>query len=905
MAANPSDVSLGYCSGLKAKGNAAFKAGEIEKAIALYSEVSRVCTLSTHTPHFCCLLNHHHNHNNTHTLGPHAQCVDATQALSAPESEEDRGFARDLLVTCYQNLAAAHLKMDAPKEALRCTERCLEASGKNVKALFRKGRALAMLGQHAEALVALKTAARLDPKSAAVRSEYSRVKKIFDAAEAQRRKVEAAHADSVRAERRLSIVGRALKPLHSEFEVVAPIGEGNFCIVHQVVHEATGEQFALKVMSLDKVKRMRYRHKNIDNEIAIERKLMGEFDHPNICKLHQSFKDCNSLYIVMDFVPNGELWDRLAMPLRGSTIAPPPVPMSKDKGAEVKSSNGKKLVGLVPSQARHILAQLIVVLGYLRERGIVHRDLKPENMLVTPSGTLKLIDFGTAKDLKDITLNGANEFVGTAEYMTPEAMLNRAADLRSDLWALGSIVYQLHTGRPPFRSASGYLTMQRAMYGDLIIPAGFPPRAADLTRKLLRLSMAARIGAEDGPDLASIRAHPYFTEAPATEDFHKQAPLHVTTLGSSSSDDWEGLHARGNVVPSLAELCRRSATEDIAECLMTRAQRRQLSTGLSVATRAWLMHLLDRQERLSPEVHAQFFPSPLDARLSRVRFCGVLGMSRLAEGEWASSFGIAHAALPSSADAMASVAARINAAAPRFVVLSGAADAARDAGVAWRAAIATIDPSILIVRLPTEGERCSWWCGGVLCVAVDSAALGAAGPAVWEGKVGPEATPEHAEETSAEDANAAAEAAGEEPPTRDDSDEAKEARRAAKKAMKAAAAPYTGWDRGELPTERFAAKAMRDRLWLEHQLFVGKLCSKHTLVFARHSAEEWLNPVILGRFAQKTNVACVLSVGGGAVAESSGSGGVPTLVEVPLDGSAIASVAVKKSRVVASLIAVE
>jgi hypothetical protein len=67
MAANPSDVSLGYCSGLKAKGNAAFKAGEIEKAIALYSEVSRVCTLSTHTPHFCCLLNHHHNHNTQHT----------------------------------------------------------------------------------------------------------------------------------------------------------------------------------------------------------------------------------------------------------------------------------------------------------------------------------------------------------------------------------------------------------------------------------------------------------------------------------------------------------------------------------------------------------------------------------------------------------------------------------------------------------------------------------------------------------------------------------------------------------------------------------------------------------------------------------------------------------------------
>ena len=330
-----------------------------------------------------------------------------------------------------------------------------------------------MLGQHAEALVTLKTAAKLDPKNGSVRAEYRRVQALVDAAAAQLRKVEAEHADRVRAERKLSIKGRALKPLHSEFEVVAPIGEGNFCVVHHVIHEATGEHFALKVMSRDKVKRMRYRHKNIDNEIAMERKLMATFEHPNIIRLHASFADCNSLYLVMDFIPNGELWDRLCMPLRGLHAAPPlpPTKVSQTSGAEPQS-NGKKLVGLPPSQARHVLAQLIVVLGYLREKGIVHRDLKPENMLLTPSGTLKLIDFGTAKDLVDPALNGGNEFVGTAEYMTPEAMLNRKADLRSDLWSLGSIVYQMHCGRPPFKSASGYLTMQCAMFGDVVLPKG-------------------------------------------------------------------------------------------------------------------------------------------------------------------------------------------------------------------------------------------------------------------------------------------------------------------------------------------------------------------------------------------------------------------------------------------------
>ena len=328
---------------------------------------------------------------------------------------------------------------------------------------------------------------------------------------------------------------------------------------------------------------------------------------------------------------------------------------------------------------------------------------------------------------------------------------------------------------------------------------------------------------------------------------------------------------------------------------MTRRNRAQLAEGLRPNTRAWLMHLLHRQERLTAEVHAQFFPSPLDARLAHARFGSVLGLSRTSEGEWDKSFAIAQLALPSGAGCAAQMeraVALLNASPPKVLVLTGPPDAARDADAAWRAALSSIDGAVHIVRLTSDSGRFSWWCGGVLCIAVDSALFARAGAAVWAGQVGPEATPEHAEQ----DAD----------PERDMSDEARNARAAVKRAAKAAAAPYTGWTEGAFPPESEATQraALTDRLWLEHELFVGKLCAKHTLVMARDPAAAWLNPAILGRLARATNVAAVVGVGGEAIARAREGAGVPTLVEVPADGTAFATLAVKKSRVAATLIAV-
>ena len=130
--------------------------------------------------------------------------------------------------------------------------------------------------------------------------------------------------------------------------------------------------------------------------------------------------------------------------------------------------------------------------------------------LLRPSGHLKLIDFGTAKNLVDSKLNGP-EFVGTAEYMAPEVFHNRGkvVDTRADLWSLGCVVYQLLSGETPFKTGSPYLTFKKARTTAALqhCPTWWSMEVRDLISRLLVKDQAKRIGAESFDEL---KAHPFF-----------------------------------------------------------------------------------------------------------------------------------------------------------------------------------------------------------------------------------------------------------------------------------------------------------------------------------------------------------------------------------------------------------
>ena len=122
------------------------------------------------------------------------------------------------------------------------------------------------------------------------------------------------------------------------------------------------------------------------------------------------------------------------------------------------------------------------MLVYLHTKGIAHRDLKPENILINEDDHLKLVDFGTAKFLRDggdelskgalpgELSNTRGTFVGTAEYVSPEVLLDKESGPSSDLWALGCIVYKFYAGVAPFRNKTEYLTFESILKGEIDFP---------------------------------------------------------------------------------------------------------------------------------------------------------------------------------------------------------------------------------------------------------------------------------------------------------------------------------------------------------------------------------------------------------------------------------------------------
>ena len=132
-----------------------------------------------------------------------------------------------------------------------------------------------------------------------------------------------------------------------------------------------------------------------------------EAEHPALVRLYHTFQDHTSLYLLMDFAESWiELWDLLA------------VPRPLDIPAETRFLQ----VGLSRTQARYYFEQIVSGVAALHMLELVHRDLKPENMMVCQAtGRLRLIDFGTCKNLADPGAPNGPDFVGTPEYMPPEA----------------------------------------------------------------------------------------------------------------------------------------------------------------------------------------------------------------------------------------------------------------------------------------------------------------------------------------------------------------------------------------------------------------------------------------------------------------------------------------------------
>jgi serine/threonine-protein kinase len=192
-----------------------------------------------------------------------------------------------------------------------------------------------------------------------------------------------------------------------------------------------------------------------------EIKVQASLEHPNIAALHTAVRVENQLLMLMEFVEGVTLDQKL-------------------KGGP-----------LPPAEAVDYVMQVLSALDYAHARGVVHRDIKPANMMLTPSGVVKLMDFGIARSSADHKLTQTGTTVGSLYYMSPEQIQGVAApDGRSDLYSVGVSLYELVTGKRPFDGDSQFAIMSAHLAGTPVPPVAIDPRLPQLLNDVILMSVA-------------------------------------------------------------------------------------------------------------------------------------------------------------------------------------------------------------------------------------------------------------------------------------------------------------------------------------------------------------------------------------------------------------------------------
>jgi 3-phosphoinositide dependent protein kinase-1 len=300
----------------------------------------------------------------------------------------------------------------------------------------------------------------------------------------------------------------------SEFEVLYELGAGSYARVVCARRVATGELFALKVMSKAFLLRERKAAAaRRERDILASLRAAGT---RGVLRLCFTFQDASSLYLGTELCAGGDLQVQLARRPRGAATE---------------------------REARCWVAQAACGLAALHAapHRAVHRDVKPENILLNASGHVRLCDFGSVKLLdahaQDAAARQAEEdaaalrprrgrgsFAGTAEYVAPELIDGGEASPAADYWSLGCVLFQCLAGRPPFKGATEYLTYQAVLARQMEHPEECSAAARAAVDALLVVAPHARCGAAHGLD--DLRRLTFFADVP-WERIWEQTPPEV------------------------------------------------------------------------------------------------------------------------------------------------------------------------------------------------------------------------------------------------------------------------------------------------------------------------------------------------------------------------------------------
>ncbi len=222
------------------------------------------------------------------------------------------------------------------------------------------------------------------------------------------------------------------------FAVLGELGRGGMGAVYKAWQDSLKRVVALKVIRADA-----YADHAVFTRFQAEAEAAARLQHPNIVSVFEVGEHEGVGYLVLEYVRGGGL--------------------------------DRKLAGLLqsPNDSARLLETVARAIHYAHQQGIVHRDLKPANILLTDDGAPKISDFGLAKLMeRDQGLTQAGDIVGTPSYMAPEQLRGLSSKITpvTDVYALGAILYEMLTGRPPFKGTTPLSTMEQVATQEPLAP---------------------------------------------------------------------------------------------------------------------------------------------------------------------------------------------------------------------------------------------------------------------------------------------------------------------------------------------------------------------------------------------------------------------------------------------------
>lgn len=247
------------------------------------------------------------------------------------------------------------------------------------------------------------------------------------------------------------------------------LGIGSFSKVKLGVHDLTGMKVAIKICNRKKLKKM-----EMGNKLRTEIDIVRMFAHPHIIRLYEVIDTPTDIYTVMEFIPEGELFDYIV-------------------------SRGR----LDESEARRMFQEIISGVEYCHTHGVVHRDLKPENLLLDSQYHVKIADFGLSNTMNDGFFLKTS--CGSPNYAAPEVISGSTyAGPEVDVWSCGVILYAILCGSLPFDDENIRNLFRKIKNGLYHIPSYVSSEAKDLIGKMLVVDPISRI------KMSAIRQHPWF-----------------------------------------------------------------------------------------------------------------------------------------------------------------------------------------------------------------------------------------------------------------------------------------------------------------------------------------------------------------------------------------------------------